>query len=65
MTSPNVIAALTDAILTDDVNQSRRLIALYEGGDTAKKEFIDEILIILCGYSLPTLITMAEVGESC
>lgn len=63
MTSPNVIAALTEAILTDDVNQSRHLIALYEGSDTATQELIDRVLIIVCGYSLPTLVKMAKEAE--
>jgi hypothetical protein len=58
--SPDVLAALTQAILTDDMNQSDRLVRLYESSDMDEKDLIDRLLIIICGYSMPTLIEKSE-----
>jgi len=61
--SPDVISALSEAILSDDANQSERLVRLYTDSEPSAKDLIDDVLIIVCGYSLPTLIRKAEEGE--
>ena len=58
--SPNVIRAITEALLSDDVNQSKNLILFYHEVEPEDKELIDSVLIFICGYSMPTLIKQAE-----
>jgi hypothetical protein len=40
-------------------NQSKRLVNKYKSATPQEKELIDDILITICGYSMPTLIEMA------
>lgn len=35
----------------------------HEGSDATTQELIDRVLIIVCGYSLPTLIKSAKEAE--
>jgi len=36
-------------------NQSERLEGLYDGADDKGKQLIDDALICICGWSLPSL----------
>jgi hypothetical protein len=55
----DVVSAIQDAMITDDENQSERLIATYDKATFAQKVIIDEVLICLCGYSMPSLLGIA------
>lgn len=39
----------------DPEDQSQHLVDLYEKADEAGKRLIDDTLICVCGYSLPSL----------
>ena len=47
-----------EAFRTDDesyINKGKRLIMKYENSTEEEKEFMDDVMITLCGYSMPTL----------
>ncbi len=48
----------TEAYKTDDesyINKGKRLIMNYENGTAEEKAVMDDMMITLCGYSMPTL----------
>jgi hypothetical protein len=45
---------------SDDTDDSDRLERLYDDADAAGKALIDDVLICLCGYSMPSLKDMEE-----
>lgn len=51
----NIVQTITNAILTDDCNQSNRIISLYNQSLKTERELIDSVLIALCGWSFKTL----------
>jgi hypothetical protein len=40
---------------SDDTDDSDRLMRLYDDADEKGKALIDDVLICLCGYSMPSL----------
>jgi hypothetical protein len=50
-----LISRIADAIATDDDDQSERLIETYKAASKTRKAAIDDVMICLCGYSIPTL----------
>ena len=61
-TTPDIIGTIFEAIESDDHRANSRLARTYEQADIAQKEIIDDLLITLCGYSMPTILKMAR-GE--
>lgn len=59
---PDVISAIQNAMMDDDDNQSVRLVDTYNAADEAIKAVIDDVLIMLCGFSMPSLIRNAQDG---
>lgn len=57
-----LISRIADAIATDDDDQSERLIETYKAASKTRKAAIDDVMICLCGYSIPTLIDMEKAG---
>lgn len=55
----DVITTIQEQMLNDDENDSDRLIRTYEQADAAGKALIDDVLISICGYSMPSLLGMA------
>ena len=61
-TTPDIIGTIFEAIESDDHRANAKLARTYEQADIAQKEIIDDLLITLCGYSMPTILKMAR-GE--
>ena len=61
-TTPDITGTIFEAIESDDHRANARLVRTYEQADVAQKEVIDDFLITLCGYSMPTILKMAR-GE--
>jgi hypothetical protein len=59
----DVISAIQAAMYSDDENDSARLIGTYEAASPEHKAVIDDVLITICGYSMPTLLDHAEETE--
>jgi len=59
----DVITTIQTQMMSDDTNDSDRLIRTYEGADEATKAVIDDVLITLCGYSMPSLLEMSSEME--
>lgn len=51
----NLVANITEAIATDDYDQSERLADIYLSADDAGKDVLDRAFICLCGWQLKTL----------
>ena len=61
----NLIETITEQIHNDDANtdkQSELLKTLYREVSTDAQAGIDAAFICLCGWSLATLITMADIA---
>ncbi len=52
-----------EAILTDETNQSEKLVRPYEESDMNDKNLTNGVLIIICGYSLSALKTFVTLDE--
>jgi hypothetical protein len=52
----SIVNRIAEAIASDDDDQSERLIETYKAATKKQKEAIDDVMICLCGYSMPTLI---------
>jgi hypothetical protein len=59
-----LVAHITDAIATDDYDQSGRLADIYLSADAAGKDLLDRAFICLCGYQLKTLIASADLDDT-
>ena len=57
-----VIFAINQAI-TLKYRDHNALIDLYDNASNADQELIDRVLVIICGYPMPTLIVHAEENE--
>jgi hypothetical protein len=63
----NLIALVFQEMWDDDANtdrESERLLATYDEADAAGKQLIDDVLVSLCGWTLPTLRRRLDGGES-
>lgn len=63
----NLIEIIYDQMITDDYNTSKsshRILETYDNADSETKDIIDDILISLCGYSMPTLIDMVRDNKA-
>ena len=63
----NLIEIILDEMQTDDENttkQSWRIIRTYEKASNEQKDLVDDILISLCGWSVPTLIDMVRDSQA-
>lgn len=58
-----LISRIAEAIATDDDDQSERLVETYKAASKTRKAAIDDVMICLCGYSMPTLIEQAKEDE--
>lgn len=58
----SLVSRIAEAIASDDDDQSERLIETYKAASKTRKAAIDDIMICLCGYSMPTLIDAEEAG---
>lgn len=59
MSTPDIVGVISQEMLTDDEDQSQRLIDLYESFDWQRQEAIDEVLMCICGWSFESLKAMA------
>lgn len=55
MPVPDIITQLMWDIETDDENKSERILEKYAGLVPEHRLLVDDLLIDICGYSLPTL----------
>jgi len=58
-----IVSRIAELIETDDCDQSERLIDTYKAATKKQKEAIDDLMICLCGYSMPTLIDQERAGS--
>lgn len=62
----NLIETIQEQILTDDVEtmkQANRMIAIYDKATKQEKQVIDDLMIALCGWSMPTLFDMVRDSQ--
>lgn len=60
MSTPDIVQVIQDEILSDDENDSARLIATYQSASPEKRAIIDDVLISICGWGMPHLIDAAK-----
>lgn len=51
------VSHISNAIATDDYDQSEKLADVYLSADVAGKDVLDRAFICLCGYQLKTLMS--------
>ena len=51
-----IAGELAKEILTDDVDDSSRIVNTYNGLTEANRQAVNDIFISLCGYQLTTLV---------
>jgi hypothetical protein len=56
-------AHITEAIATDDYDQSDRLADIYLSADEAGKDLLDRAFICLCWYQLKTLMSNGDLDD--
>lgn len=61
--SETLIGRIQNAMLTDDADQSERLATLYANASAEGKQLLDDALICICGYSIPTLLQQGQNDE--
>jgi len=63
--APDIFAVIIREMSTDDDRhkENANFQWFYDRSDEATKEIIDLTMIHLCGWSVPTLITMAKGAE--
>lgn len=59
----SIVNRIAEAIASDDDDQSERLIETYKAASKTRKAAIDDVMICLCGYSIPTLIDMEKAED--
>ena len=52
----SIVSRIQELILSDDTDDSERLVNDYQEASAIEKAAIDNAFISLCGYSLATLI---------
>lgn len=55
-----LVTLITEAIATDDDDQSQRLADEYLSADDAGKDLLDRVFVCLCGWELKTLMRNCE-----
>ena len=58
-----LIAHISNAMCSDDTDQSVRLATLYDAADDRGKDLLDQAFICLCGWSMKTLIEQSALEE--
>jgi hypothetical protein len=56
----SIVSRVQEYMVTDDDDQSDRLLRDYQAASDVEKKAIDAALICLCGYSLKTIIEEAK-----
>jgi hypothetical protein len=59
-----LVAHVTEAITTDDYDQSERLADVYLSADETGKDLLVRAFICLCGYQLKTLMANADLVDT-
>lgn len=52
----SLIQLIQAEMLSDSEDDSERLAALYEQASPEQRKVVDDVLICLCGYSMPSLL---------
>lgn len=61
--TPDIIQALVQEIYDDSENESQKLIDYYAAGDDTVRGVIDCTLMYLCGWTLDSLVHIAERND--
>jgi len=56
----SLIEVIQNELFTDDCDNSEMLEARYNKANEKGKELIDNVLMDICGWTLPTLIKMSK-----
>lgn len=57
---PDIIWTILEEMNTDHENESEILIDFYNGGDEQRKEIVDLVLLMICGWKMDSLIQIAR-----
>jgi hypothetical protein len=60
----DVVSQITEEIMTDDTNESSRILDLYKRANSQERAIMDALLIDLCGYSMSSIIDHAKEKEN-
>lgn len=56
----SLVSRIAEAIMSDDDDQSERLIDTYQQASPEQQQAIDDCLICICGWSIPSLMEQAK-----
>ena len=57
---PDVVSLIMEEMQIDTENQSKRLLQYYNEASDEGKNIISEVLMCLCGWTFPTIVSLAK-----